>query len=74
MRCRKLQTSSKPSFNVGFGTRPGGNLYTARAVAGIKALRAVGEARKRCFEFDWVIDWTSKLSWIVLHTAPTLMK
>src|SRR6266851_7960114 len=24
MRCRKLQMSSKPSFNVGFGTKSGG--------------------------------------------------
>ena len=29
MRCRKLQTSSKPSFIVWFGTKPGGNLSTA---------------------------------------------
>jgi len=27
MRCRKLQTSSKPSFNVEFGIQPGGNLF-----------------------------------------------
>ena len=39
MRCRKLQTSSKPSFNVWFGISPGGNLCTARAVTGIKAAR-----------------------------------
>src|SRR5713101_8952253 len=40
MKCRKLQRSSKPSFNAGFGTKSGGHLFTARAVTGIKAARA----------------------------------
>jgi len=33
------------------------------------ALRAVAAARQRCFEFDWVIDWISKLSLTVWTTT-----